>query len=310
VDLAWTNPTRTTDGVSLIAKHGAGALTAEICRAETFSTATCAPITKMLVASGAPATFHDVLPADLQTGPARALHYRVRVLNADGQGAAFTEVLAAAGEAPAAMRGLQASPIAGGISVRWQPGAGPQDRTLLRVTRGAAPATGSTTAAKPQAPVLLAVEAAAQDAGGAIDTGGRAGVEQSYAVYRARTVKIGDAELLLKGEPANVTVPADAKAPLPVPPTGLEAIANTLASPEIDLVWQAGSEPGVAGYLVFRSEAGGPPRQLTMTPIQSFSYADTTARPGVTYRYSVAAVGADGRAGRAGEELLALIPVP
>jgi hypothetical protein len=320
VDLSWVNPTRTTDGVALTGKHGAGALSAEICRAESLAAdGACSSVAKIAVEAGTPAIFHDHLPPSLLAGPDRALHYRIRVLNGAGKGAASAEVLAAAGEAPAPVRGLTAAPVAGGIALRWQTGASPQDRTLLRVRRGdaAGDAVGSnpalqaaTPAARPPTAALLEVEAGAHDPGGAIDSGGHAGVAQSYTVYRSRSAHVGGADLTVNGESASVTVEASALAPPPPPPTGLEAVANTLGTPSIDLVWQATSEPGVSGYLVFRTEGTGAAMQLTASPVRGFSYSDTTARPGTDYRYSVAAVSTDGRAGRHGQEIRASIPQP
>jgi hypothetical protein len=326
VDLAWTNPTRTTDGVSLTGKHGAGKLSAEICRAESFVAAgACSPIAKIPVTAGTPTSFRDALPPDLLVGPDRALHYRVRVLNGTGKGAAYAEVLTAAGEAPAAVRGLTASPVAGGVALRWQPGAAAQDRTLLRVTRGEAPAVAfrnssaptapspsatKSVATKPPATTLLAVEPGPHDPGGALDTGGLAGVQQNYTVYRSRSAHIGGIDLAVNGESASVTVPASALAPPPAPPTGLEAVANTLGDPSIDLVWQASTGPGVGGYLVFRADRTGTPTQLTVSPVRGFSYTDATAQPGADYRYSVASVSTDGRSGERGPEIHASIPRP
>jgi len=322
VDLAWSNPTRTTDGVSLTGKHGAGDLAAEICRGETLPPTTCGPIAKIPVIAGTPGTFHDPLPAALVAGPDRALHYRIRVVNGEGKGAASADVLTVAGEAPAPVRGLTASPVAGGIALRWQPGATPQDRTLLRVTRGDAPAVAfrskpgaptplaSAPGERPAATTLMAVEPGPRDPAGAIDAGGHAGVEQHYIVYRSRSTRIGDADLTVNSEASTVTVAASALAPPPAPPLGLEALANTLGAPSIDLVWQASAEPGVEGYLVFRAEETGAPTQLTATPVRGFSYSDTTARPAVDYRYSVAGVSLDGRAGAHSPEIHATIPKP
>ncbi|SEC02731.1 fibronectin type III domain-containing protein [Terriglobus roseus] len=326
VDLAWTNPTRTTDGVSLTGKHGAGKLAAEICRAESFAAnGNCSPIAKIPVEAGTHTSFRDALPTDLMAGPDRALRYRVRVLNGMGKGAAYAEILTAAGEAPAAMRGLTASPVAAGVALRWQPGATAQDRTLLHVTRGDAPVVAFRNSAtpttlppdvakpsetKPPATTLMAVEPGPHDPGGAVDTGGRAGVTQTYTVYRSRPAHIGGLDLAINGESASVTVAASALAPPPAPPTGLEAVANTLGSPSIDLVWQANTEPGVGGYLVFRADAAGTPTQLTASPVRGFSYTDATAQPGTDYRYSVAAVSTDGRAGEHSREIHASIPQP
>jgi hypothetical protein len=318
VDLHWINPTRTTDGVSLTGKHGAGQLSAEICRAESFPpTGTCASFTKIPVQAGMQASFHDLLPNELTSGPDRALHYRIRVSNERGKSDAFADVLTVAGEAPAAMRGLNASPVAGGIQLRWQPGASPRDRTMLRVMRGDPPKAefhtrpgteAATVDGRTPATTLLAVEASSGDPGGALDAGGHSGVRQSYAVYRSRPAHVAGADLVINGESAEVTVAAAALPPPPAAPTALEAVPNTLGSPSIDLVWQAGEEPGVGGYLVFRSEGTSAPAQLTPSPLRGFTYTDASALPGIDYRYSVAAVSTDGRAGTHSQEIRASIP--
>ncbi len=305
VNLHWTTPSKATDSVGLAGKHGAGALTAEICRSETAAVSSpCAAPDHVAVTSGDAADFHDVLPAALLSGPLRPLHYRVRVLNGKGKGARYVLVDTVAGTAPPAVRGLTAAPVSNGVGLRWQPDpAADGDRTVLRVER-----VRPSPAGPPPHSDLLAVEPAAHDPGGAIDTAARPGIEQRYTVFRTHTLRAGEKDLVASSLPVAVTVSAADKAPPPLPPTGLEALVNTLAAPEIDLVWQPAE--AAAGYLVFRAEGGGAPVRLTPQPIAGLSYADTAVRAGGRYRYTVASVDAAGTSGPPGPELVQNVPQP
>jgi hypothetical protein len=333
VDLHWTTPTKTTDGVGLAGKHGAGALTAEICRSETATvparpatasgsraaaTASCGAPTRIAVTAGEIKEFHDVLPPPLVSGPLRPLYYRVRVLNAAGKGAKYVLVDTLAGIAPPPIRGLTAAPVANGVNLRWQPDAAANGaRTVLRVERvrpvvaaPPKPAFGVAPAAAPLPPrtELLAVEPAANDPGGAIDAEAKPGIEQRYSVFRTQTLRSGEKDLTASSPAVTVTVSAAAKAPPPPPPSGLEALVNTLGAPEIDLVWQPAE--GAAGYLVFRAEGSGAPIQLTPQTISGLSYADTAVHAGARYRYTVKSVDASGAFGPPSPELVQAIPQP
>lgn len=286
IDLMWTNPARTTDGVSLTAKHSAGAMHAEICRAEAFSSVNCTPITRLSATAGAPSGYHDVLPATLAEGSARTLVYRVRLVNAAGNGAEWTEVKAVAGAAPVAVRGLHAEPVAQGVLVQWQPG---EDGVMLRVSRGTDTAKSTLLSASD----LAAGKQSHQSAGGTLDTGGHVGEEQRYIVFRRRTVSLGGESFLMDSDAASVTVAASAKLPLPLPPTSVEALANTLSTPEVDLVWQPPDDAGVTGYRVYREESGTS-TLLTQEPLRGFTYADKSVANGHSYRYWVASVNGTG----------------
>jgi hypothetical protein len=86
--------------------------------------------------------------------------------------------------------------------------------------------------------------------------------------------------------PATCVTPKDTFPP--AAPKNLEAIAAVGA---INLIWDANSEPDVAGYLVLRGEAPGATLQaLTASPVSGSTYNDTTARAGVRYVYAVVAV--------------------
>lgn len=279
VDLKWTNPVRTTDGISLQAKHGP--YQAELCRAESLPVSTCTPFTHILAAPGTAVGFHDVLPTDLAQGPARSLTYRVRLINNEGKGAGWVSVSTVAGAAPSAVEDLQANPAANGILIRWHAG---EDGVMLRVSRGD----------DPKKTTLLSAQQTAQtSAAGTLDTGGHAGEEQRYIAFRRRTVTLAGDTFTMDSDPATVTVSAAAKAPLPLSPTNLEALANTLGTPEVDLVWQPSTDGSVTGYRVYREESGTV-TLLTEKPLRGFTYADKSVQPGHTYAYSVASVNATG----------------
>ncbi len=289
VTLAWTTPARSTDGVSLQGKHNGAPFTTEICReADPLPplTVPCLPLTRQPAEAGVAASLQGTLPPELADGPPRGLRYRIRVLNKENRGSGYAVVSSVAGRAPAPVRNLRATAAIGGAELQWQQeSAAPGERMELRVVRGDARGEGT----------LLRLESGDGDPGGTIDGGARRGVEQRYTVYRVQTVTVSGNRYSLTSSPAQVTLAADAVAPPPAPPTGLEAVANTLGAPQMDLVWQPSD--GAVAYIVYRAEGDGAPVAITPQPVRGFSYADKTSRPGVRYRYSVAAVGQDGRPG-------------
>ncbi len=95
---------------------------------------------------------------------------------------------------------------------------------------------------------------------------------------------------------APVVVHVSAPPSLPAP-DGLVAIPVRSAQGhvEVELSWEIGSEPNLAGYNVYRAESPDVPgarmnRRVLLAP----AFRDTTVEPGRRYYYSVAAVGLDG----------------
>jgi hypothetical protein len=73
----------------------------------------------------------------------------------------------------------------------------------------------------------------------------------------------------------------------PAVPKSLGAIAGAGV---INLIWEANTEPDLAGYIVLRGEAPGDTLQaITPLPVRETTYRDTTVRPGVRYVYVVVA---------------------
>ena len=74
----------------------------------------------------------------------------------------------------------------------------------------------------------------------------------------------------------------------PAAPRGPSAVGSAGV---ISLIWDANTEPDLAGYLVLRGEAPGDTLQpLTPAPIKETTYRDTTVTPGVRYVYAIVAV--------------------
>jgi hypothetical protein len=111
------------------------------------------------------------------------------------------------------------------------------------------------------------------------------GRERCYTVRALR----GIAPAAIEGSPSAPAciTPVDVFAP--AAPAGLETIQSTGS---ISLIWEANSEPDLAGYLVLRGEAGGATlAPLTGEgPIADSSFTDETVMPGVRYVYEVVAV--------------------
>ena len=74
--------------------------------------------------------------------------------------------------------------------------------------------------------------------------------------------------------------------PPPAPPR-LDALSEASL---VRLAWDPVGAPDLAGYAVFRSEAGQPPTRLNAELVVDATYEDRTAKPGHRYAYTVRAV--------------------
>jgi hypothetical protein len=103
----------------------------------------------------------------------------------------------------------------------------------------------------------------------------------------------------VEGLPAE-EAPLDYRDIFPPPaPARLEALPEAGL---VRLVWDPVPAPDLAGYVVFRAEGAGQPVRLTPDPVKDSFMADTTAKPGKRYRYTVRAVDAAGNIGPASPE--------
>ncbi len=86
--------------------------------------------------------------------------------------------------------------------------------------------------------------------------------------------------------PQNCVTPVDT-----FPPRAPRALAAIAGGGVISLIWDANTEPDLAGYIVLRGEAPGDRLlPLTPAPIRETTFRDTAVQPGVRYVYAVVAV--------------------
>jgi len=104
-----------------------------------------------------------------------------------------------------------------------------------------------------------------------------------YAVRAVRSEPDGQARSILSpvvaATPVNLTPPSA--------PTNLVAVPSEAA---VRLAWNRSPEEDVAGYIVYRAEAGGEFARLTLTAITRTTYTDRGVERGKTYSYAVTAV--------------------
>ncbi len=320
VALAWTMPKKSTDKLLL-----KGSIPANLCRED--GVAVCAPVSRLLLAPGSAGVFTDALPPALAAGAPRPLTYFVELNNRKGRSAGVSNAaVVLAGQAPAPVAGLVAAVRSDGVVLRWTPDS--EDaavrlrRKLLTPQPAAKPKAEHGIVAPPPEPAeeSLLVDAAAQPGaapGRALDRDIRFGQVYEYRAQRVARIAVGGQTLELAGElSAPVRIEALDIFP-PAVPAGLAAVATvgeggTEAS--IDLSWQPVSDPGLAGYLVYRREPGaangGWQRISPAEPLAGPGFHDPNVQPGRTYRYAVSAIGQNGHESARSAEAEESVPNP
>jgi hypothetical protein len=308
VRLSWTMPARNTDRLAL-----RGEYTARLCRQPAGSS--CVEIATLRLRPGAPGSFSDALPPSLAEGPLRPLAYFAEVVNGGAHSAGLSapaETLA--GEQPGSVEGFQAAPGAAGVMLSWQPLPGRElrlTRRLLGTAPDRAPAPGarqagpggqaaglagalSLPAAGREAEELTLHVALPEAAGGrALDATAlpdrRYAYTASYVVHQP-----GGGPAAIAG-PATAPVEVDTRDVFaPAAPAGLASV-RTGEPPAVDLSWQPGSEPDLAGYFVYRAQDGGPMERISgERPLPGPAFHDAEVAAGHRYRYAVSAVDTHG----------------
>ena len=306
VALAWTNPTETTDLVTLKKPQRA-----RVCRA--ISGGICAVVGELSVQPGKPANYDDVLPRDMQEGTPRLLRYEVRLLNHSGRNAGPSgPAFSAAGWAPPSVTAATAEMAADGILVHWTasgPGTWPAPEHLrARLVRtrvlgpkeSAKPSEAEVNAGVPQ-PLVQTLEAPEHAANGTwspdhtLDADAALNRSYRYEVQLVQRVTLDGHPLTVSGVSQETGVLAAHDTFPPAAPVGLAAVADPQGG-TIDLSWTANSERDLAGYFVYRQTPGqGTPALISgAKSLASPDYSDKTAVRGVRYSYFVSAVDANG----------------
>jgi fibronectin type 3 domain-containing protein len=100
----------------------------------------------------------------------------------------------------------------------------------------------------------------------------------------------------------------------PAIPTGLAAVAlagDATTGPSIDLNWQPVTDADLAGYAVYRREAGAGWRRISPAqPVVGPAFHDSNVRPGRTYIYSVSAIYQGGHESDRSAETEETVPSP
>lgn len=223
-------------------------------------------------------------------GPPQTAAFAVRLLNDRGHSAGFSNIVAIpvlpALRAPAR---LLATPAEKAIVLEWPAVPGAASYHIYRSEQPSMPVRPQGVPAPPPAQPLPWSLIGTVEKSGYADENFEFGHEYRYIV-RSVAVREGfSAESA--DSPAAVIRPEDVFPP--AVPSGLVGIVTQPAPgqpPAVELSWEPGSEPDLAGYNVFRSDAGAPPRRLNRELLITPALRDTTVKPGIAYSYSVSAV--------------------
>jgi len=217
-------------------------------------------------------------------GPPHTAAFAIRLLNARGHAAGFSNIVAiAVVRPPPAPASLRATISEEAILLEWPAAPGAASYHVYRSEQTPRPAQG----AQAPPPLLLLGNT---DKAGYADPNFEFGREYRYLV-RAVATRDGFSGESADSPPA-VARPEDVFPP--GVPSGLVGLVTEPAAPgrplAVELSWEPSSTRDLAGYNVFRGDAGAPPRRLNAALLLTPAFRDTAITPGVSYSYSVSAV--------------------
>ncbi|MGH9651501.1 MAG: fibronectin type III domain-containing protein, partial [Terriglobales bacterium] len=97
----------------------------------------------------------------------------------------------------------------------------------------------------------------------------------------------------------------------PAAPTGVQAVASAGGGQSfVDLTWTPNAEADLAGYNLYRREAGGQPQKINGELVKTPAFRDSNVTAGGTYFYSVSAVDLRSNESGRSEENSETVPQP
>ncbi len=293
VTLTWTAPRETTDKQNI--RHPGPV---RICRGvNTTAMVQCPQVAELppapVVAKGAKPeqrTYADTLPMDLQQQhPAGFATYALELLNGRGRSAGLSNQV----EVPLAPTlpppsDVRAEVTPEGVVLTWTGVLHEHEAAELRHLYRVYRRTPETPAWSVVGEVQLSTDPHARF----VDTGFE--WEKTY-LYRVvvvtSVIRGGAAAVQVEGEPsADVEVFAHDVFP-PAAPAGLQAVASGVGQPPfVDLTWAPNTEADLAGYNVYRHQAGQQPVKINTELVKAPAYRDREVTAGHNYFYAVTAV--------------------
>ena len=265
---------------------------------------------------GEPAEFADQLPPELQKGSPTLITYTVELLNHQGHSAGLSNVAySAAGSAPPAVLDLNATVTNEGVLLHWavlESYGAPETFRIHRTMLDAGSTKKSSSLGANEVPAnmtLLVTPKDGKDRGKALDASAVFGHRYEYWIERLNHDVVGGRPLDIVSGPSNI-IRVDAKDVFPpLPPEDLAAVA-VADQAAIDLSWSPNTEADLAGYVVYRAEAGGNAERISPAnaPVIAPTYRDAAAQAGHTYRYSVSAVDTSGNESARSAEVTETLP--
>jgi hypothetical protein len=318
VYLDWTVPTETTDRLAV--RHRGPT---RICRSLDPAMNECANPVGEVVAPQIPdaghgkhakpatkmkANYPDNLPRRLLgDNPGAQIFYAVSALNENGRSAGISNTVhvPAVADLPPPS-GFEAQVTAEGVVLSWNaiPNA-PETHGLQHTCRVyRRPEGGSTDTVVGEVPL---------DAASAIQLVDHAFEWEKTYFYRATVVTLiheeGQPEAEFEGDdtPA-IKVFAHDVFPPAVPSSLQAAFSGAGQQPFIDLIWTPDTDPDLAGYNVFRHEAGAEPVKINSELMKTPAFRDASVASGKTYVYSVSAVDVRGNESARSREASEAVP--
>ena len=311
--LAWTPPTQTTDNTNI--RHAG---TTEVCRGvNDFPMARCdqklAALNGVQVehwTKGAMAARHDytdTLATALQLqNPLGEATYALNDLNRDGRSAGLSnQVRVPLAPTLPAPNGIETRLTAEGVLLSWTATPpqlqNPALHFVYRVFRK--------NLTNEKQPELIAGEVAVP---GNDFLDRNIDWEQRYAYHLAAITQVeppGKETIEIEGDDSPTVQVFTHDIFPPTVPTGLQAVYSGVGQkPFIDLTWAPNLESDLAGYNVYRHEAGTAPVKINSEVVKTPSFRDPNVAAGHQYFYAVSAVDVRGNESGKSEETSEKVP--